>query len=66
MVVGRRNIQNTELDERLVAEAKRLRAEAENLPPGRERDHLLRQARQTDAAAHMNDWVSSPGLRPPS
>jgi hypothetical protein len=65
MVGRRRYVQNTSLDERLAAEARRLRGEAEKLPPGLERDLLLRQARQTDAAAHMNDWLNSPGLQPP-
>jgi hypothetical protein len=40
--------------------------EAEKLPFGRERDHLLRKARQLDTASHINDWLSSPGLDPPS
>jgi hypothetical protein len=64
-MVRRRYVQDTTLDVRLAAEAERLRAEARNLPPGQERDHLLRQARQTDAAAHMNDWLNSPGLQSP-
>jgi hypothetical protein len=66
MVGWRRFVQTTSLDERLAAEAARLRAEAENLPPGSERDHRLRQARQTDAAAHISDWLNSPGLQSPS
>jgi hypothetical protein len=26
---------------------------------------LLLQARQAETAAHMSDWLRSPGLRPP-
>ena len=51
--------------ERLDQEAKRLRAEAEKLPHGPERDVLLRKARQAETAFHVNDWLSSPGLQPP-
>jgi hypothetical protein len=39
--------------------------EAAKLSHGRERDELLRKARQLEAASHMNDWLSSPELRPP-
>jgi hypothetical protein len=35
------------------------------LPPGKERDKLIRQSRQIKIAAHLNAWVQSPGLRPP-
>jgi hypothetical protein len=49
----------------LAKEAARLRGEAETKPPGRERDALLRQARQADTAAHINEWISSAGLQPP-
>jgi hypothetical protein len=46
-------------------EIERLRAEAEKLPQGAERDALLRKARQAETASHMNEWLSSPGLQPP-
>jgi hypothetical protein len=51
--------------ERLDQEVKRLRIEAEKLPHGTERDQLLRKARQAETALHINDWLSSPELRPP-
>jgi hypothetical protein len=51
--------------DRLTNEAERLREEAKTKPPGPERDALLRRARQADIAAHMDKWLSSPGLRPP-
>ena len=28
------------------------------------RDATLKKARQTEAAAHMDEWLNSPGLRP--
>jgi hypothetical protein len=51
--------------DRLAKEADRLRVEAEVLPHGPERDELLKKARQADIAARMDEWLSSPGLRPP-
>jgi hypothetical protein len=38
--------------------------EAQKLPPGIERELLLRKA-QLETASHMNEWLSSPGLRQP-
>jgi hypothetical protein len=52
--------------DRLANEADRLRKEAEVLPPGPDRTELLKKARQADIAAHMDEWLSSPGLKPPS
>jgi hypothetical protein len=51
--------------ERLDQEVRRLQTEAEKLPPGDERDALLRKARQAETAAHISEWLASPGLRPP-
>ena len=41
------------------------KAEAEKLPQGKERDALVRKARQLHTASQINAWLSSPGLRPP-
>ncbi|WP_159009099.1 hypothetical protein [Bradyrhizobium sp. S69] len=51
--------------DRLNQEAQRLREEAKKMPHGTERDALLKKARQAETAAHMDEWLSSPGLRPP-
>jgi hypothetical protein len=52
--------------DRLSQEADRWRSEAEKLPPGStERAALERKARQAETAAHMDDWLRSPGLQPP-
>ena len=37
----------------------------EQLPQGKEREGLLRKARQQETASHVNEWLSSPGLAPP-
>jgi hypothetical protein len=63
----RRRFNNTlTFPDRLANEAERLREEAETKPPGPERDTLLRKARQADIAAHIDQWVSSPGLKSPT
>ncbi len=65
MFERRRFKQTKSLKERLLAEAKNLREEAKMLSHGPLRDGALKKARQTEAAAHMDDWLNSPGLRPP-
>jgi hypothetical protein len=63
----RRHFKQTQsLEERLSEEAKRLRAEAKLLPPGAERDALIRKARQAETGSHMSEWLTSPGLQPPT
>ena len=52
--------------DRLEKEAERLRQEAEAKPPGPEREALLRKARQAETALNINEWLTSPGLRPPA
>jgi len=65
MFTRRRFKQTKSLKERLLEEAQNLREEAKLLPYGPVRDATLKKARQTEAAAHMDDWLNSPGLRPP-
>ena len=40
--------------------------EAEKLPEGKEREALVRKARQLHTASQINEWLSSPGLQPPT
>lgn len=58
--------QATSLEHRLAEEAKRLRAAADNAQDIREREMLLRKARQAETAARVNEWLLSPGLQPPT
>ena len=51
-------------EKRLESDTVRLREQARLMAPGKERDALLRKARQIETAAHINEWLSSPGLRP--
>jgi hypothetical protein len=62
----RRFKQDTSLKDRLAAWADQVREEAEQLPPGPERDAMLKKARQADTASHMEDWANSPGLQAPT
>jgi hypothetical protein len=62
----RRRFKQTEtLETRLTEEAASLRLEARGTPPGIERERLIRRARQAETAAHVSEWLRSPGLQPP-
>ena len=66
MIIRRRRFKHTDsLQERLIAFAKGLRVEASRLPPGAEKNDLLRRADKADTAADLDKWVNSPGLQPP-
>jgi hypothetical protein len=53
------------LQSRLLAQAARLMLEANALPQGPLRDEAIRRARQAETGAHINEWLSSPGLQAP-
>ena len=57
--------QETTLQDRIVAWAKEVRAQAAELPPGPDRDELLKKVRQAETAMHLEDWANSPGLQSP-
>lgn len=61
----RRFKQQFTLQDRLAAWAKEVAGQAAALPPGPEREALLRKARQADVASHLDDWAKSPGLQSP-
>jgi hypothetical protein len=56
----------TSPEKRLLQQAEEMRKIADTLPPGSEREQLLRKAKNADTAAHINDWLTSPGLQSPS
>jgi hypothetical protein len=66
-LVGRRSPFKTlaPLNQRLAEEVQRLEQEARSVPPGIERDRLIRRARQAETASHINAWLSSPGVQAP-
>jgi hypothetical protein len=53
-------------EDQIAAEKSRLEAQAATLPPGPQRDALLKKIRQLETASHMNAWLTSPGLQPPT
>ena len=61
----RRFKQTKSLKGRLLEEAQNLREQAKLLPYGSVRDATVKKARQAEAAAHMDEWLNSPGLQPP-
>ena len=65
MVKRNRAKQISTLEQRLQNAAAEARQAAKSLPPGAEREEQIRKARQAEVAAHLNKWISSPGLRPP-
>ena len=60
----RRTVPRT-FEEKIEAEKAKLEAQVAKLKPGPQKDALLRKIRQLDTAAHMSEWLSSPGLKPP-
>ena len=51
--------------ERLKNFAKDAREAAKKLPPSAERSDLMQKAREGEAAAKIERWLSSPGLQGP-
>src|SRR5260370_26604531 len=54
------------LEQKWREQAEALKHEADKLPYGKEREELLRMSRQLETASHINEWVSSPALSPPT
>ena len=62
-MLKRVRLKNTTLEELLVEDARRLRQQAGEIPPGSEREQLTHKARR---AKHLQEWLTLPGLRPPT
>jgi hypothetical protein len=60
----RRFKQFLSLEDRLAAWANEVRKQALTLPPGPERDALLKKAGQADTVSRIEDGAKSPGLQP--
>jgi hypothetical protein len=61
-----RRFNSHSFEDQIAAEKSRLEAQAAGLSPGPERDVLLKRIRQLETASHMNEWLTSPGLQPPT
>ena len=53
-------------EDRIAAEKAKLEAQVAELKPGPQMDGLLKKIRQLETASHMNEWLSSPGLKSPA
>jgi len=60
----RRYVPNT-FEDQIAAEMARLEAQVAKLPSGSQKDTLLEKMSQLETASHINEWLTSPGLRPP-
>lgn len=62
----RRVRQTVSLQDRLSQQAREDRDQARSLPPGREREELLRHARRAESASQMTQWLTfrSPARKP--
>jgi hypothetical protein len=61
----RRFKQQLSLRDRLSAWAKGVKEQTEQLPPGPQREAMLKKARQADTASDIEEWRHSSGLQPP-
>lgn len=62
---GDKRVSRPSFELRICLAAKKLEEQAWQLPPGRERDALLKRARLLNAEDHIRDWLSSPSLQSP-
>jgi hypothetical protein len=66
-IIRRRRIKHeASFKDRLLKSAQDAREQAARLPSGAARDRELQKARQSETAATIDTWVSSPGSRPPA
>ena len=52
-------------EDQIAAEKARLKEKIAELTNGPDRDAMLKKIRQLDTASHINEWLTSPGLRSP-
>jgi hypothetical protein len=53
------------IEQKYLQQSEAAKAEAQKLPHGKEREALVRKARQLKTASQINQWLSSPELKPP-
>jgi len=58
-------IDNQTLEHKWREQSKAAQQDAEKLPYGKEREDLLRKARQLRTASQIEQWLTSPALQPP-
>ncbi|SHL97600.1 hypothetical protein SAMN05444159_7344 [Bradyrhizobium lablabi] len=50
-------------EDRIAEHGRKLKEEANLLPPGKERDELVERVRQTEMATRVTEWLGSGGVR---
>jgi hypothetical protein len=53
------------IEQKWLEQSEEAQSEAEKLPYGKEREALVRKARQLKTASQIYQWLSSPALKPP-
>jgi hypothetical protein len=53
------------IEQKLHQQSEEAKSEAEKLPYGKEREALVRKARQLKTASQIDRWIPSPALQPP-
>jgi hypothetical protein len=66
MLKRRRFKQTTSLAERLMEDVSHLKEKLARLGAGPEREHIIKRIRQNETATHIDEWLRSPGLQPPT
>ena len=61
-----RSKQELPLKNRLEQAARESREAAQSAQSANEREALLKAARRYEVAAHLDEWLSSPGSQPPA
>ncbi|MGO4510153.1 hypothetical protein AB4Z51_24365 [Bradyrhizobium sp. 2TAF36] len=62
----RRFKQSISLKDRLANFAEEALKKASNLPPGTDREEMLKKVRPADIASHMDEWSHSSEPQPPT
>jgi hypothetical protein len=57
---------NRSVEQSWYEQAQAVRAEAEKLPQGKEREMLETKARRLETASQIKEWITSPGLAAPT
>ncbi|OYU91933.1 MAG: hypothetical protein CFE29_03550 [Bradyrhizobiaceae bacterium PARB1] len=65
-MLKRRFFSNQDSREIIALRAMQIRIDAERMPPSVEKDRLLKQARELEVGAVIDNWVSSSGLQRPT
>jgi hypothetical protein len=61
----RRFKQSSSLKDRLASFAKEATEKASQMPPGPERENLIKKARQAETAFRVDEWVTATGQHAP-